>query len=740
MTAARSPFVRFIQFLGKVQFTTVLLLGGAVIMILGTIVESRESREAAWTAVYGTLWFDIFLLLLGVNLILAVINRIPIQRHHWPFVLTHFAIVLLLAGAWISRTFGYEGRLVIYEGSQEDRLLMDGLEIRTLWQTGTEDSGTRGADSPSVQATFPLVSNRRLAGHVLQEEGEGRPEIRIVDQVANGVASMEMTGAGVGGSPGVEFVVSRGHEQVRQWLILGDHDHGRIDLGVIEMAFRRAELEDLLADQPAGAQPPAAELLVTPADGGAPVRIPLPAGLGQAVECGPALIAEVQQFFLRARIVDGKLSEVASASLNPAAVVEIRSARGSETHTVFAHFPEFNAIHGRDASQPSAARVSLNASALLAKPQVVILLAPDEQLYVQTADAAGRQPALPLPLGEDVALASLGLGLRLERALASARPERVVKPVPDGQEGGAPHVRIEARFQDERRALWLGRGGGSRNAHFHGLGELEVAFGPQLRPLPFAIALEEFQVVHHPGSNRPSEYWSRVQVVPSTPDIAPRTARISMNRPLDVEGFRLFQSSYQLGRGGAPDATILTVSYDPGVTLVYVAFALIILGIAWGLRGVRPNLEREALTLRSSRLARRRPEPQTQKHRARVGRASQPGLRAPLGLLLVTLAGLAPGLALRAEAGTLEGAVEATRSWAILADGRVKPLLTFAREHVLAITGREHFDELSALEILWGYRLASPSFAERPYVRIDSLELRRRWGLRRARGASPSTR
>jgi hypothetical protein len=591
MTAARSPLIRFIQFLGKVQFTTVLLLGGVVIMILGTIVESLESREAAWTAVYGTLWFDIFLLLVGVNLIVAVVNRIPIQRQHWPFVLTHFAIALLLAGAWISTTFGYEGRLVVSEGSQENRLLMDALEIRARWQAGTEDTGTRRADSPGVEASFPLASSRRLAARVLQEESEGRPEIRITEYVENGVPTMEMTGAGAGGFPGVEFVVSRGHEQVRQWLIAGDPVHGHIDLGLIEMEFRRAEPEDLPADRSEDAPPPDAELVVTPSDGGASVRIALPAKLGQAVECGPALVAEVQQFFLRARIVDGKLSDVASAPLNPAAVVEIRSEYGSETHTVFANYPQYNAIHGRDASRSSAARLSLTASALGSKPQVAILLGPDEQLHVQIADAGGRQPAAPLALGEDVALASLGLGLRLERVLASARPELNVKPVPDGQDGGAPHVRIEARFQGERRGLWLGRRSVGRSAHFHGLGDLEVAFAPQMRPLPFAIALEEFQVVHHPGSNRPSEYSSRVQVLPSTADIAPRTERISMNRPLDVAGFRLFQSSYQLGRGGAPDTTILTVSYDPGVTLVYVSFALIILGIAWGLRGVRPNAE-----------------------------------------------------------------------------------------------------------------------------------------------------
>ncbi|HEY5657478.1 MAG TPA: cytochrome c biogenesis protein CcsA [Myxococcota bacterium] len=729
MTTARSPFIRFLQFLGKVKFTTILLAVGVFIMIVGTLVESSENREAAWSAVYGTLWFDVFLFLIGVNLIVAVINRIPIQRHHWPFVLTHFAIVLLLVGAWISSTFGYEGRLVIYEGSQEHRLLMDALEIRAHWQAGTEDTGTRTADSPGVDASFPLPSGRRLAGRVLQEEAEGRPEIRIAEYVPNGVAVMEMVGAGADGSPGVEFVLSRGHEHVRQWLLADDPGHGRIDLGLVEMQFRRAAPEDLSADANAHGHQPEIELVVTPSDGGDPVRIPLPARLGQAVPCGPTLVAEVKQFFLRARIVDGKLSDVATASLNPAAVVEIRSENGSETHTVFANYPEFNAMHGNEANQASAARVSLSASLPASKPLVAILLDPEQRLHVQIEGASGRQAAAPLPLGENVPLASLGLDLQLERVLESARPQLDVRPIPDGQEGGSPHVRIEARLQGERRVLWLGRDAAGRAAHFHGLGDLEVAFGAQLRPLPFAIALEEFQVVNHPGSNRPSEYWSRVQVVPSTPDIAARTERISMNRPLDVAGFRLFQSSYQLGREGRPDATILTVSYDPGVTLVYVSFILIIVGIAWGLRGVRPSADRAGQSARAKRLAQRQPGPHSPKHSAGGARAGSSSLRAPLGLLLVLLAGIATGPAQRADAGALEDAVEATHGWAILADGRVKPLLVFAEEHVLAITGREHFDGLSALEIVWGYTFAARDFAERPYVRVDSLELKAMLGL-----------
>jgi hypothetical protein len=280
MTASKSPLVRFVQFLGKVKFTTVLLLGGAVIMTVGTIVESRESREVAWSAIYGTLWFDVFLLLIGVNLVVAVVNRIPIQRHQWPFVVTHFSIVTLLVGAWISTTFGYEGRLVVTEGSEESRLLLDTSEIRTRWLPGAHGSDPGHTHDGGVEAVFPVTTNRRLAGLVVQEEGESRPEIRIAEYIEDGVATVELAEAGPGGSPGVEFLVTSGQQRAQRWLIADDPRNQRVDLGPFEIEFRVGEPEA----SPAGAESAGAEVVVAPIDGGSPVRISLerPGGGRQA--------------------------------------------------------------------------------------------------------------------------------------------------------------------------------------------------------------------------------------------------------------------------------------------------------------------------------------------------------------------------------------------------------------------------------------------------------------------------
>ncbi len=84
----------------------------------------------------------------------------------------------------------------------------------------------------------------------------------------------------------------------------------------------------------------------------------------------------------------------------------------------------------------------------------------------------------------------------------------------------------------------------------------------------------------------------------------------------------------------------------------------------------------------------------------------------------------AAAVAAQRPAGRARMPVESTKSWAIQAGGRVKPLLTFADETAEAITGRRSFDGLSALEIVWGYNLAPEDFRNRPYLRIDSKRLK----------------
>jgi hypothetical protein len=563
-------------------------------MTVGTILESRESREVARSLVYGAAWFDVFLFLIAANLAAAVINRIPIKRHQWSFVLTHFSIVLLLTGAWVSRTFGYEGRMAIREGSEESRIFLDSFEVRSRWPAGAGE-----ADLRAVEASFPLPWTTRQAGRTLQEEGKERPGIRIVDYVRDGVAS---TGLGEGGeedAPGIRFLLAGEQLHAHQWLIAGSPRLGRRDLGPIEVEFVIVRSREIFESRLLSEDSSGISLFVHRKDGGAPCRIPLPASVGQEIPCGPNLVAKVEKFLLRARLVNGQLTDVPDVDLNPAAVVEISSGGRTESHTVFSRFPEFDSMHAREKGESLVGKLALDAPSLVSKPLVAIILGPDQRLHVQLSTAAGRQPALPVSVGQSVTLGDLGLALELTSFLKSAKPEAIIQPSAKGKQTGNAFIRLEASLGAKSESRWLGLGSSGEwvlDSH-----TVEMAFVRQTRPLPFAIALEAFELIHHPGSNRPAEYRSVVTVKALSADLPPRREVISMNRPLDVAGFRLFQSSYRLGQGGGPDMTVLSVSRDPGVPIVYSSFALIVLGIAWYVRG--PGQKRKPPSHASGRSA-----------------------------------------------------------------------------------------------------------------------------------------
>lgn len=91
--------------------------------------------------------------------------------------------------------------------------------------------------------------------------------------------------------------------------------------------------------------------------------------------------------------------------------------------------------------------------------------------------------------------------------------------------------------------------------------------------IPMRIELLDFTLDRYPGSNSPSSYTSKVRVYQNE---SQTDARIGMNKILNVEGYRFFQSSFHPDEKG----TVLTVNYDfPGMQITYFGYILLTLGI-----------------------------------------------------------------------------------------------------------------------------------------------------------------
>lgn len=92
---------------------------------------------------------------------------------------------------------------------------------------------------------------------------------------------------------------------------------------------------------------------------------------------------------------------------------------------------------------------------------------------------------------------------------------------------------------------------------------------------PFGITLESFEVKYYPGSERPSDYVSTVQIDEGEQIV------ISMNNIGKVDGWRLYQEDYNLEDG----SSTLAYSHDPwGIALVYAGYLLLLFSLACSFR------------------------------------------------------------------------------------------------------------------------------------------------------------
>ncbi|RUM61110.1 MAG: cytochrome C biogenesis protein, partial [Sulfurimonas sp.] len=104
--------------------------------------------------------------------------------------------------------------------------------------------------------------------------------------------------------------------------------------------------------------------------------------------------------------------------------------------------------------------------------------------------------------------------------------------------------------------------------------EVSMAYGARIIELPFALHLKDFQLERYPGSMSPASYASEVVLIDKRHNVE-RPFRIYMNHILNYEGFRFFQSSYDMDEQG----TVLSVNKDPGTLITYIGYAMLTIGM-----------------------------------------------------------------------------------------------------------------------------------------------------------------
>lgn len=117
--------VRIFDFLASLELAVTLILSLAVILSVGTIYESKYGAAVAGQVVYRSIWMQILLWVLIVNLAAVAFSRMPWRKHHVGFLITHLGIIVLLLGSWVQQQRGVDGVLALAPGEKSQVVRLD---------------------------------------------------------------------------------------------------------------------------------------------------------------------------------------------------------------------------------------------------------------------------------------------------------------------------------------------------------------------------------------------------------------------------------------------------------------------------------------------------------------------------------------------------------------------------------------------------------------------------------------
>ncbi|MGP1484935.1 MAG: cytochrome c biogenesis protein CcsA [Campylobacter sp.] len=113
--------MRALKIFSSYVFVTFMLIVLAIGAATATFIESIYDTQTAKILVYEARWYEIVMLLLTISLSVIIIKT-KMWRRFGAFVL-HLAFIVIIAGAFLTRYFGYEGVLHVRQGQTQDEMI-----------------------------------------------------------------------------------------------------------------------------------------------------------------------------------------------------------------------------------------------------------------------------------------------------------------------------------------------------------------------------------------------------------------------------------------------------------------------------------------------------------------------------------------------------------------------------------------------------------------------------------------
>ena len=562
----RSLYWRLVHLLGSLKLALFLLATIAIACAVATFYESSFNAKIARAYIYKAPWFIFWLALLCINLFAVTLTRWPWQKKHTGFIITHYGIILLLIGAVIGSQLGFEGNVTLHKGGEPVGRITTSRSVLQV-------------ESPADGALYLVPFDADLAlpseRHPKTLDVPGS-ELRIVaDAHSDRLVDRELLTAAGGGGPGisVKFTTAMmGQTLILPFVIRPDGGMERDLFGLAKVAFLPR-----LPERPSG---PATETQMVFAKF-APV---IPDG---SERTGVTVTLSENGETITATTPDGK-----SAS-HPRQEVAGKSFQvGEATVNVVSYWPDFKLENGQPTSvsdEPNnpavLVRITGPAATDPASSQPMLEMAPTDSGIAYQLSRDGRIYEKGIAnVGTPFALGWADWQATIEQFLPNATIATESGPGPEGVEG-VPGFRAHLRAPDGTTgpAQWV-KSGALTTLQYQDT-FIRVGYGLELRPVPFTIALKNFEVPLLEGTETPSNFIATVEFRDKkTGETKEGVAK--MNHPASWPGDPLalitglnYKFSQAQWNPQDLDETTLQVLYDPGWLLKWIGSLAICVGI-----------------------------------------------------------------------------------------------------------------------------------------------------------------
>lgn len=560
-----------LRVIGSLRIAAVLLVLLAVAMAAATLYEAEHGTPQAQATFYHAWWFEGLLGLLGANVLVSMLLRWPFHRRQIGFVITHVSILVILIGAWVTQRWGVDGYVRVLEGETVNAFELRDHDVVSVRRRDGGQSAAVSLDS-SVFRGFTPVDDPPAApatcGPLTVQVKRFLPDSRSVKQITDDSPTPNAA---------VEVALTMSGERQTRWVFAESPPPDRRQTITLRVVPTADELARLVAPQTTTKPATKGTLHIT--SGAETYDVPVDACIDQPAAVGDGgLRVRVLRYLPNARVgADRQLHSISDEPLNPAVEVELTTPEGTERRVAFARFPEFASMHRATTLRD----VKVVFDAPIDEPpasMIEVLAGPQGALLVRFDTGDGHVVSRELQPGVAIDTPWEGVRLEVVRRFDHARREEVVEPVDPPGAQGTPAVLVSLHAGSEALSMWLQHG--EVRSLTVGADVYSLAYQPRSVPLAFNLTLQDFRIGTYPGTQRPRSFESHVEC--ADPSRGGQTSHtISMNRPLSFGGYRFFQQSFDQGADGQRDATVLSVSRDPGQPIVFAGYAGLLAGMLW---------------------------------------------------------------------------------------------------------------------------------------------------------------